>query len=316
MQGATTPGAFFSFIAALLMSYQPIKSLTRLNVQLQEGLAGAERIYAMLDREPRVRDRLRARPLVVRQGAVRFEAVRFAYEDGSLAIDGVGLEIPAGRTLALVGRSGSGKSTLCNLLLRFWDVDGGRITIDGRDIRDVTLDSLRRAIALVSQEVSLFDDTVRANIAYGREGASEAEIEAAARVAAAHDFIMALPQGYATPIGPHGVRLSGGERQRLSIARAMLKAAPILILDEATSALDSAAERQIQAALLRLMQGRTTLVVAHRLSTVRHADRIAVLDRGRVVETGSHAELLARGGAYAELCRLQLSPAGMPEAAL
>ena len=316
MQGATTPGAFFSFIAALLMAYQPIKSLTRLNTQLQEGLAGAERIYAILDQPPRVADRPGAKPLALSAGAVRFESVRFAYDANIAAIDDVTLDVPAGRTVALVGRSGSGKSTLCNLLLRFWDVGAGRILIDGQDIRDVTLASLRGRIALVSQDVNLFDDTVRNNILYGRQDATAAEVEAAARDAAAHDFIMALPQGYDTAIGPHGVRLSGGERQRLSIARAMLKSAPILLLDEATSALDTAAERQIQAALERLMRGRTTLVVAHRLSTVLHADKIVVLDHGRIVEAGSHRALLAEGGAYARLYRMQFVdgevPVGLP----
>ncbi len=312
MQGATTPGAFFSFIAALLMAYQPIKSLTRLNTQLQEGLAGAERIYAMLDQPPRVADRPGARPLALRAGALRFEAVRFAYDGDIPAIDGVSFDVPAGRTVALVGRSGSGKSTLCNLLLRFWDVDAGRILIDGQDIREVTLASLRGRIALVSQDVNLFDDTVRSNILYGRDGATAGEVEAAARDAAAHDFIMALPQGYDTMIGPHGVRLSGGERQRLSIARAMLKSAPILLLDEATSALDTVAERQIQSALERLMRGRTTLVVAHRLSTVLHADKIVVLDHGRIVESGSHRALLAGNGAYARLYRMQFADVEAP----
>ena len=309
MQGSTTPGAFFSFIAALLMAYQPIKSLTRLNTILQEGLAGAERIYAVLDRRAAIRDRPHAKPLLLKAGAVRFEQVRFAYDGAIPAVDGITLDVPAGHTVALVGRSGSGKSTLCNLLLRFWDVDSGRILIDGQDIREVTLASLRSRIALVSQDVSLFDDTVRNNILYGHPDAGDDEVEAAARDAAAHDFIMALPQGYDTSIGPHGVRLSGGERQRLSIARAVLKSAPILLLDEATSALDTAAERRIQSALERLMHGRTTLVVAHRLSTVLHADAIAVLDHGRIVEAGSHRALLARRGAYAKLHAMQFADA-------
>jgi subfamily B ATP-binding cassette protein MsbA len=312
MHGATTPGAFFSFIAALLMAYQPIKSLTRLNTQLQEGLAGAERIYAVLDQPARIRDAEGATVLALNAGAVRFENVRFSYHGDTPAVSGITLDVPAGRTVALVGRSGSGKSTLCNLLLRFWDVDSGRILIDGQDIRHVTLASLRGSIALVSQDVNLFDDTVRNNIAYGRLDATAAEIEQAARDAAAHDFIMALPQGYDTPIGPHGVRLSGGERQRLSVARAMLKSAPILLLDEATSALDTGAERQIQSALERLMHGRTTLVVAHRLSTVLHADTIAVLDHGRIIESGSHRALLAEGGAYARLYRMQFADVGAP----
>jgi ATP-binding cassette, subfamily B, bacterial MsbA len=213
----------------------------------------------------------------------------------------------AGQTTALVGRSGSGKSTLLSLVPRLYDVTGGAILIDGQDIRDVTLASLRRSIAVVTQDVVLFDDTVRANIAFGRPGASESEIVDAAKAAAAHDFIMNLPEGYDTVVGPGGGRLSGGERQRVSLARAFLKDAPILLLDEATSALDSESERLVQDAIAKLMRGRTTLVIAHRLSTVRDAEKIVVMDHGRVVETGSHDALIARGGAYARLHRLQLS---------
>jgi len=215
------------------------------------------------------------------------------------------LTVPAGRTVALVGPSGAGKSTILNLIPRFFDVDEGTIAVDGQDIRSVTLASLRSAIALVAQEVSLFDDTVRANIAYGRFGASSAEIEAAARAAGADEFIQELSRGYDTLVGEHGVRLSGGQRQRVAIARAMLKDAPILLLDEATSALDSESERQVQAALRALMRGRTTLVIAHRLSTVQGADLICVVDRGRVVEIGRHAELIARDGLYARLHAMQ-----------
>ena len=240
-------------------------------------------------------------------GEVRFEEVRFGYQPGTVALDGISLTVPAGSTVALVGPSGAGKSTLLNLIPRFYDADAGRIAIDGQEIGSVTLASLRGAIALVSQEVSLFDDTVRANIAYGRFGASEADIEAAAAAAGADRFIRELPQGYDTLVGEHGVRLSGGQRQRIAIARAMLKDAPILLLDEATSALDSESERQVQAALRSLMRGRTTVVIAHRLSTVIGADLICVMDRGRIVETGRHAQLLARNGLYARLYDTQFA---------
>ena len=248
-----------------------------------------------------------ARPLCIAGGEIRFDRVRFGYAPGAVALDDVSLTVPAGRTVALVGASGAGKSTILNLIPRFFDVEEGSIAIDGQDIRAVTLASLRGAMALVAQEVSLFDDTVRANIAYGRFGAAAAEIEAAARAAGADEFIRELPHGYDTQVGEHGVRLSGGQRQRLAIARAMLKDAPILLLDEATSALDSESERQVQAALRTLIRGRTTLVIAHRLSTVQGADLICVIDRGRIVESGRHAELLARGGLYARLYAMQFA---------
>jgi subfamily B ATP-binding cassette protein MsbA len=233
--------------------------------------------------------------------------VRFGYRPGRPALIDLDFVVPAGHTVALVGPSGAGKSTILNLILRFYDVDGGGVLIDGQDVRDITLRSLRGAIALVSQEVDLFDDTVRANIAYGRPDASDEEVRAAARAAAADDFITNLPEGYETVIGPSGASLSGGQRQRLGIARAMLKNAPILLLDEATSALDSEAERTIQAALDRLKQGRTTLVIAHRLSTIVGADLIAVVEHGRIVETGTHHALLARGGSYARLYEMQFA---------
>jgi subfamily B ATP-binding cassette protein MsbA len=307
IEGARTPGTFFSFITALLLAYQPVKSIAGLNTNLQEGLAAADRVFQVLDVEPEIRDRPGARPLVVKGGEIRFEGVRFAYRDGKPALDDVTLAVPAGRTVALVGPSGGGKSTILNLIPRFYDVDGGRVLVDDADVRDVTLASLRGAIALVSQEISLFDDTVRANIAYGRFGAEEADIVAAAKAAAAHDFIIGLPDGYDTRVGEHGLKLSGGQRQRLAIARAMLKNAPILLLDEATSALDTESERQVQAALKSLMRGRTTLVIAHRLSTVADADLIHVVDQGRIVESGSHAQLLARAGTYARLHALQFA---------
>jgi len=307
INGVRTPGAFFSFIAALLFAYQPLKALANLNASLQEGLAAAQRIFEVLDIEPMIRDRPGALPLQVGSGEIRFTDVRFGYQPHAVALDGISLTVPAGSTVALVGPSGAGKSTVLNLIPRFYDISAGSIAIDGQDVREVTLSSLRGALALVAQEASLFDDTVRANIAYGRLSASEAEIGAAAAAAGADRFIAELPQGYDTLIGEHGVRLSGGQRQRLSIARAMLKNAPILLLDEATSALDNESERQVQAALRRLMQGRTTLVIAHRLSTVLDADVIYVFDRGRIVESGRHADLLARNGLYARLYVMQFT---------
>jgi ATP-binding cassette, subfamily B, bacterial MsbA len=305
--GTRTPGAFFSFITALLLAYQPLKSLANLNASLQEGLAAAQRIFQVLDVEPTIRDTPAARPLCVAGGEIRFDRVRFGYAPGAVALDDVSLTVPAGRTVALVGASGAGKSTILNLIPRFFDVEEGSIAIDGQDIRSVTLASLRGAVALVAQEVTLFDDTLRANIAYGRFGAAAAEIEGAARTAGADEFIRELPNGYDTQVGEHGVRLSGGQRQRLAIARAMLKDAPILLLDEATSALDSESERQVQAALRTLIHGRTTLVIAHRLSTVQGADLICVVDRGRITESGRHTELLARGGLYARLYAMQFA---------
>src|SRR5437773_327221 len=247
ISGTRTPGAFFSFITALLLAYQPLKALAILNANLQEGLAAAQRVFQLLDIEPAIRDRPDARPLRVAAGEVQFEAVRFGYGPDVVALDGISLIVPGGSTVALVGPSGAGKSTMLNLIPRFYDVEEGAISIDGQEVRSLTLASLRGAISLVAQEVILFDDTVRANIAYGRFGASQAEIEAAAAAAAADQFIRELPQGYDTIVGEHGLRLSGGQRQRLAIARAMLKDAPILLLDEATSSLDAESERQVQA---------------------------------------------------------------------
>ena len=305
--GVRTPGALFSFITALLLAYQPLKNLANLNASLQEGLAAAERVFEVVDIEPTIQDRPGAKPLRITGGEIRFDSISFGYASGAVALDDVSLTVPAGRTVALVGPSGAGKSTILNLIPRFFDVSEGSIAIDGQDIRSVTLASLRGAIALVAQEVSLFDDTVRANIAYGRFGASEAEIEAAAQAAGASGFIDELPEGYDTLVGEHGVRLSGGQRQRIAIARAMLKDAPILLLDEATSALDSESERQVQAALRALMRGRTTLVIAHRLSTVQGADLICVVDRGHIVEIGGHEELLGAGGLYSRLHAMQFA---------
>lgn len=307
IDGASDPGSFFSFITALLLAYEPVKRLANININLQAGLAASQRVFTVLDIEPEIRDADNAKTLQVKGGAIRFTDVAFSYNDETTALRDISLDIEAGQTIALVGPSGAGKSTILNLIPRFYDINAGAITIDGQDIRDVTLESLRSATALVSQEITLFDDTVRSNIAYGRFGASDAEIEEAARHAAAHDFILQLENGYDTIVGEHGVKLSGGQRQRIAIARAMLKNAPILLLDEATSALDTESERHIQGALTELMKGRTTLVIAHRLSTIVDADKICVIQNGHVTEQGRHEELLALGGAYANLYNLQFS---------
>ncbi len=303
--GETTPGTIFSFVAALVMAYQPMKSLANLNTALQEGLAAAQRIFAMLDVQPDIKEQPDAPPLRLNGGEVRFENVTFVYPDGRPALRDIDLTVPPGRRVALVGASGAGKSTLLNLIPRFYDPTSGRVLIDGQDIREVGLGSVRASVGLVSQETTLFDGTVHANIAYGRPGAVPVDIEAAARAAAADSFIRAIEGGYDGVVGESGTRLSGGQRQRIAIARAMLKDAPILLLDEATSALDLESERQVQDALATLMEGRTTLIVAHRLSTVIDADVIHVIDRGRIVESGTHAELMVRAGVYARLYRSQ-----------
>lgn len=300
-------GSFFSFITALLLAYEPMKRLANVNATLQEGLAGAQRLFELLDREPAVREKPGARELKVTRGRIDLEKVCFSYGPDQPVLTDLDLTVPAGKIVALVGASGAGKSTILNLIPRFYEVGAGRVLIDGQDVREVTFASLYANIALVSQEITLFDDTIRANIAYGRAGASDEEIVAAARRAGAEPFIAAQPEGYETMVGEQGIKLSGGQRQRLAIARAVLKNAPILLLDEATSALDVESERQVQAALNELMHGRTTVVVAHRLSTVVDADLIYVIDEGRVAEKGTHGELLARGGVYARLYALQLS---------
>jgi subfamily B ATP-binding cassette protein MsbA len=303
----TTVGEFASFFTAMLMLFAPIKHLTQVNPALQRGLAAAESVFGMID-APAEEDRGTV-ALPRARGEIAYEGVNFTYETRDApALRGVSLQVRPGETLALVGSSGSGKTTLVNLLPRFYAPDAGRIVLDGHDIQTLTLESLRGNIALVSQDVVLFNDSIYANIAYGRlAGTSEREVIAAAEAAHALDFIRATPEGLNTLIGENGLRLSGGQRQRLAIARALLKDAPVLILDEATSALDSESERHVQAALEALMRGRTTIVIAHRLSTVERADRIAVLAEGRVVETGRHAELLARGGIYARLHRIQFA---------
>ncbi len=309
IEEALTPGEFFAFITAMLLAYQPLKALANLNTNLQEGLAATERVFKILDSGPAIFSPPGAPALAVSGGEIIFDKVSFTYGTGTAALRDISLDVPAGRTVALVGPSGAGKSTILNLIPRFYDAASGRVTIDGRDVRAVDLASLRDAIGLVSQETVLFDDSVRANIAYGRPAADEAEIITAAKGAGAHAFIEQLPDGYDSMIGEHGAKLSGGQRQRLSIARAMLKDAPILLLDEATSALDPETERQIQQSLRQLMQGRTTLVIAHRLTTVVEADIIHFIKDGRVVESGSHRSLLAKDGAYARLYSLELVPA-------
>jgi subfamily B ATP-binding cassette protein MsbA len=304
LHGHLTFNAFAGFLTALLLAQQPVRNLSQLWPTVSSGVAAAARIFDALDARPEIVDRPGAATLKVaaNAGTMRFDKVSFAYHpDAGPTLRGVTLDIPAGQKVALVGPSGAGKSTIFNLLLRFYDTDGGAISIDGQDISAVTLKSLRASIAIVTQEAILFDESVADNIALGLPGATRERIEAAARDAAAHDFIMDLPQGYDTRVGEGGLKLSGGQRQRIAIARAMLRAAPILLLDEATSALDTTSERQVQEALTRLMKGRTTIVIAHRLSTVVDADRIYVLDQGQVVEAGTHASLMADSGLYASL---------------
>ena len=299
-------GQFMAFFTAALLAYQPIRSLANLNASLQLGLAAADRIFHLLDYEPKVIDAPDAIQLQPRDGGVSFDNVSFSYDEEKSALIDTTITFAAGKTTALVGPSGAGKSTILNLIPRFYDAQSGRVLIDGQDIGKVTIGSLRKSIALVSQEVTMFNDTVRANIAYAGDGASDTDVIDAAKAAAAHEFIMELPLGYDTMVGERGLRLSGGQRQRISIARAMLKNAPILLLDEATSSLDSESEHQVHTALTRLMQGRTTIVIAHRLSTVSDADCIYVLEKGRVVESGTHSELYSQDGLYAHYCRMQL----------
>ena len=304
--GEATAGSLMSFLMATLMLYEPVKRLSGANNQIQQGLSAAERIFDILDEKNAVEDAPDAKKLETFEHGIRFEQVGLQYEGTkSPVLSDINLDIPRGQVVALVGRSGAGKSTLANLVPRFMNVTEGCVRIDGIDVRDITQQSLRQHMALVTQDVVLFNDSVRNNIAYGYEDMDQARLERVAKAANAHGFIMKLPQGYDTMVGERGVILSGGQRQRLSLARALLKDAPILILDEATSSLDTESEMLVQQAIERLMQGRTVIVIAHRLSTIRHADCIVVLDGGHIAQQGTHAELLAAGGLYAELYHMQ-----------
>ena len=307
--GSMSVGSFAAYIGLLMAAGQSLRQVTNLQTVMAEGLTAARRLFAALDIQPEIREAPDAAPLANGPTAVAFERVSFAYaptqDGGAPTLSDVSLTVAPGETVALVGPSGGGKSTILSLLPRFYDVTAGAVTVNGRDIRDLRLHDLRANIALVTQEPFLFDDTLAANIAYGRPGATAEQIADAARAAAAHDFISALPEGYETRAGEAGLRLSGGQRQRIAIARAFLKDAPILLLDEATSALDTESEALVQAALERLMHGRATLMIAHRLSTVRNADRIHVIEAGRVVETGSHTQLVKLGGLYSRLAKQQ-----------
>jgi len=310
IRGEVTPGTFFSFMAAIFMLYAPIRELNKLNLEIQEGLAAAVRVYELLDTVSDIKEEEGAMPLSLISKGVTFQNVSFKYDE-EIVLKDISLYVNAGEVIALVGMSGAGKTSLVNLLPRFYDVERGQVLIDDTDIRKVTLLSLRKQVGLVTQQTILFNDTVRNNIAYGRLKGSDQEIIEAAKAANAHDFIQRLPQGYDTNIGEQGVKLSGGERQRISIARALLKNAPILILDEATSSLDSDSETEVQKALEELMKDRTVFVIAHRLSTIRNAHRIIVLSDGQIVEQGTHEELLALNGEYRRLYVLQFKDDGI-----
>jgi subfamily B ATP-binding cassette protein MsbA len=307
--GETTPGAFFSFFAAMLMAYRPLKSVSGMNSGIQLGLGAATRLYKLLDEKPTIIDKENAIHLDKVKGDIEFENVNFSYIDERTTLNSVSFKVPAGKTVALVGHSGGGKSTIMSMILRFYDPKSGAVKLDGHDICDITLASLRGAMSVVNQEVMLFDDTILENIRYGKTDATEEEIIAAAKMAEADEFIQEIPDKYQAKVGQNGIRLSGGQRQRIAIARAILYNAPILLLDEATSALDPLSEKLVKDALAKLMQNRTTLVIAHRLSTVIHADKIIVVSNGQVIEEGTHQELLDKGGSYANLYSKQFEVA-------
>jgi ATP-binding cassette subfamily B protein len=306
IETGATPGQFFSFIAAFLLAYEPAKRLARLNIELNSGLVGVRILFEVLDSPPSEATDTGKPTLQIQTPRLEFEDVHFAYRSDEAVLRGISFVAEPGKLTALVGPSGSGKTTIINLILRFYDIERGRIVIDGQDIREVTRRSLRRHLAYVGQDVFLFRGTIRDNIAFGKPDASEDEIVAAAKGAYAHDFILSFPRGYDTPVGEHGLQLSGGQRQRVAIARALIKNAPIILLDEATAALDSESELQVREAMEHLCQGRTTVAIAHRLHTVSHADRIYVIEDGQVSESGRHDELLRQEGRYASFYRLQL----------
>lgn len=301
--GNSTPGTFFAFMASLIMLYEPIKKINKENHNVQQGLAASQRVFEIIDRQPEVMEKPDAVELEKVEGIIDFEDVSFRYDE-KMVLNNVSLRINKNEVIAVVGKSGAGKTTLVNLIPRFYDVTQGLIKVDGTDIRDLTLDSLRRNIALVTQDVILFNDTIRSNIAYGVEP-DEEQLYAATRMAFAHDFILKLPKGYDTVVGEKGVRLSGGQKQRIAIARALYKNAPILILDEATSSLDAQSEIEVQRAFENLMKGRTTIIIAHRLSTIINAHRIIVIDKGMVVQEGTHGSLIDQDGPYRKLYEIQ-----------
>lgn len=300
--GDMTTGQLVAFLTAFTMAYEPVKRLAKLNNTVQVGLGAAERVFHMLDTKPSIKDKRGAKPVNTKKPTITFDKVEFAYADTEgKALNGISFKAKAGKVTALVGPSGGGKSTVMNLIPRFYDAQGGSVSIGAQNVRDLKLESLRSHISLVSQDITIFDDTIAANIAYGRPDASREDIIKAAQQAAADDFISGFPEGYETQVGEDGVKLSGGQRQRIAIARALLRDAPILLLDEATSALDNESELAVQTALEALEKGRTTIVIAHRLSTVQNADQIIVLDMGQIIERGTHAELIAKKGLYEKM---------------
>ena len=303
--GHNTVGDFVMVNAMMIQLYQPLNFMGMVYREIKQAIIDIEKMFLVLSQNPEVRDMPGAKPLIVTSGHVRFDDVRFSYDPERPILKGLSFEVPAGKTVAIVGPSGAGKSTISRLLFRLYDVSGGKILIDGQDIKNVTQDSLRASIGMVPQDTVLFNDTIRYNIRYGRWGATDAEVEQAAQLAQIDSFIKMSPKGYETQVGERGLKLSGGEKQRVAIARTVLKAPPILLLDEATSALDSHTEHEIQGALERVSRNRTSLVIAHRLSTIVGADEIIVLDQGRIVERGTHAQLLSTGGLYASMWNRQ-----------